>query len=186
MNKFLKDDVKEPQIIDEKVMAELFPKFADTPEEVKKRSNSWIVLKSGTTPDGLSYQLVVQDIPNIFYHVFIFELDGSLSAHIPVKAANSFPPVSEKKEGLDYFDWLQIQGAIFNYLDSRGLQPMQLDMSKEDRWAYSTKETPEEINQKIAKNEPYTILAMPIETFLQRFEAYKKKIEDEKSRIILP
>jgi hypothetical protein len=189
MNKFLIDDIRTPQAIDEKVMTELFPKFNETPEEIKKRSNAWIVLHNGVTPDGWTYQVIIQDVPsmsNVFYHIFIFGLDGSLLTHLPVKAAQPFPPVAEKREGWDYFDWMLIQGTLASYLTSVGMRPIEVDSKQEGKLAYSTKETPEEIADKISKGEPYTILVLPIETFFQKLEEYKKKLEDEKPRIITP
>jgi hypothetical protein len=189
MNKFFKEDTTEVQEIPLETMKNLFPKFLEAPEDYQKAANKWIVLKTGKTPEGLTYQVVVQNIvalQNFIYHVFVFRLDDILIAHLPVRAANPLPPVAEKYKGLDYFDWLEIQGVLIKFLNDKGYQPIELDADPEGKLVYTTKETPEEVLAKMDKGETYTIMSMPAPKFIERIKEVQEKEKSEKSLIITP
>jgi hypothetical protein len=186
MNKFFKDETTEIQEIPLETMKSLFPKFLEAPEEYQKAANKWFVLKSGKTPDGLTYQVCVQNVVNIanfIYHVFVFRMDDILIAHLPVRAVNPLPPVAEKYKGLDYFDWLEIQGVLVKFLTEKGYQPIELDTDPEGKLVYTTKETPEEVVENIKKGETYTIMSMPALKFIERIKEMQDK---EKPAIITP
>jgi hypothetical protein len=189
MNKFFKDDTSEVQEIPLDTMKHLFPKFLEAPAEYQKVANKWIVMKSGKTPEGLSYQVAVQNVvalANFIYHVFVYRIDDILVAHLPVRAVNPLPPVAEKYKGLDYFDWLEIQASLVKFLKEKNYKPIDIDTDPEGKLVYSTKETPQEVVEKMNKGESYTIVSMPAATFIERMQELHKKKEEETSRIITP
>lgn len=188
MTKFFREDTTEVQEIPLETMKELFPRFLEAPEEYQKAANKWIVIKSGTTPDGLTYQAVIQNIAalaNFMYHIFVFKDDNTLLAHLPVRAVNPLPPVAEKYKGLDYFDWLEIQGVLIKFLADKGYKSITLDEDPEGKLVYTTKETPEEVVKKIQNEESYTILSMPAPAFLEKIKKMKEEKENA-PRIITP
>jgi len=189
MNKFFKDETSEAQEIPLETMKNLFPKFLEALEEYQVAANKWLVLKSGKTPDGLTYQVVVQNIvalANYLYHVFVFRADDILLAHLPVRAVNPLPPVAEKYKGLDYFDWLEIQGILIKFLTEKSYQPIELDQDPEGKLVYSTKETPKEVVEKMERGESYTIMSMPAKNFIEKIKELKDKEEASKKLIITP
>lgn len=189
MTKFFKDDTTEVQEIPLETMKNLFPKFLEAPEEYQAVANKWLVLKNGKTPEGLSYQVAVQNIvalANFIYHVFVFRADDILVAHLPVRAVNPLPPVAEKYKGLDFFDWLEIQGVLIKFLTEKNYQPIVLDDDPEGKLVYSTKETPQEVVDKMNKGESYTIMSMPAKTFIEKVQEVQAKKEAETPRIITP
>jgi hypothetical protein len=187
MNKFFKD-VSDVQVMPDEIIKELFPKFLEAPEETRKAANRWILVKWGVTPEGLTYQVAYQDvvaIENRAYHLFVFKSDDVLIGHVPVRAASAIPPVADKTRGLDYFDWLEIQGTLIKFLNHNKFQPIDLNVSPENLVVYSVKETPEVVLEQIQKGESYTILVMPADKFLEQIKKLKEE-EDNKPRIITP
>lgn len=189
MKKFFKDDTSDIQEIPVEIIKELFPKFLEAPEEYQKAGNKWIVIKSGKTPDDFQYQVVIQNIvalENFYYHIFLFQTDESLLAHLPVRAVNPLPPVAEKYKGLDFFDWFEIQGVLIKFLTDKNYKPIELDEDPEGKLVYSTKETPQEVIEKMKKGESYTIMSMPAPKFIEKMKELKEKEEAEKKLIITP
>lgn len=189
MTKFLKDDIKTAQEVPLEILCELFPRFAQASLEVQKKSNKWVLIHTDKTVEGLEWQVATQEVvalENLIYHIFVFDTKGEFIAHIPVQAAQMLPPVSEKTHGLDYFDWLEIQGSLFKWLADNKYKVFQIDMNPEGKVVYTTKETPEEVLKKLQSNEQYGIIAIPAEKFLERLKELKDKQEAEKSVIVTP
>jgi hypothetical protein len=189
MKKFLKDELNQVQEGPAEALKQLFPKFAEAEEEIQKKSNRWIVILNGKTEDGIEWQVAVQDIiapHNLYYHLFIFTIDGELAEHIPVQAVNLLPPVSDKTHGIDYFDWLEIQGALYKWLADHNYKVFNIDMNPDGKVVYQTQEKPNEAIEKMKKGESYTIVVIKAPVFLQKLEEWKKQRAENAPRIVTP
>ena len=189
MTKFLNNEIQGEQEAPLEVLKSLFPRFAEASEEVQAKSNKWVVLMYGTTEEGLEWQVAYQNIfapENLIYHLFVFRLDGVMATHIPVQAVQMIPPISEKTHGVDYFDWIEIQGALFLWLTKNNYKPFKIDMEPAGKVVYQTQEKPEEAIAKMKNGEPYTIVAIKAEIFVEKLKEWKKQQAEKASTIITP
>jgi hypothetical protein len=186
MKKFLKDDTLLVQTIEKEILHELYPQFKAATEEAQERSNRWVVIKSGKHEGGIDYQVVIQDLTdprNIIYHLYVFK-DEELVANIPVRQVQFIPPAHEKRWGLDYFDWLEIQGTLFKWFVENGYKPFLIDQDPVGKMVYTTQESPEVVKEKLAKGEPYSIMAIKAEVFIEKMKAWEVEHKAAKSPII--
>jgi hypothetical protein len=189
MEKFLKNDLTGPQEVSLEVLTTLFPAFASSPEEVQKKSNKFVLVHEGKTEDGLVWQVAYQDIPhqqNWFYHIFIFGLDGKLTATLASRAVHPFPPVFEKKYGVDYLDWCDVQGNLSKWLTDNKFKPLEFDLSTEGKVVYLTKESPAEIVEILKSGKNYSIVAIPADEYMQKAKDWADARKAEQKLIVTP
>jgi hypothetical protein len=187
MKKFLKDEENIVQTIEKEALYELYPQFKAAAEDAQERSNKWIVIKTGQLEaSGLTFQVAIQDLHdprNIIYHLYVFK-DDELQANIPVRQVQFIPPAHEKRWGLDYFDWLEIQGTFFKWLIENNYKPFVIDQDPKGKVVYTTQESPEVVKEKLAKGEQYSIIAIQAEVFIEKMKAWEAEHKAAKSPII--
>jgi uncharacterized protein YndB with AHSA1/START domain len=143
MKKFLEDKY-ETQSAPLEVLNELFPKFSEQTKEIQEVSNKWVVVMTGKTMGDFSFQAAYQAIDtdkNLLYHVFIFDDKGEFVKHLHVEAVQLLPPLHKKTSGMDYFDFLEIQGHVFKWLAENGHKAFLIDQRPEGKTVYTLDET---------------------------------------------
>lgn len=187
MQKFLENNLKDTQTVPLETLTTLFPKFSEISKEVQEKSNKWTMLAYGKSDDGLEWQVAFQEIfspDNLYYHLFIFGVDGELVGHVPVQAVQQLPPVAEKIHGVDYYDWIEIQASLYKWLADHGYKVFQIDMDPEGKVVYQTQEKPEEALAKMQRGEQYTIAAIKAPIYVENLKAWKKaKLENTPTTI---
>lgn len=176
MKKFLeeKDGV---QVAPLEALLELFPKFAEADTETKIQSNKWVVIMTGRTLGGFTWQAAYQAIDtdkNLLYHVFIFDDKGDFLKHIHVEAVQLVPPLHKKTAGIDFFDFLEIQGHVFKWLAENNHKVFLIDQRPEGKFVYT-----------IDQQNGMQIVPVTATEFIERAKALKKQ-RDEAPKIITP
>jgi hypothetical protein len=189
MSKFLKDELNVVQEVPTETLAALFPSFSQIPKEIQERSNKWILIASGKTEEGFEWQVSYQNIlsaDNLYYHLFIYNTEGALVGHVPIQAVQQVPPLPEKIHGIDYFDWLEIEGALFKWLVDHKYKAFQINMNPAGKMVYQTLEKPEEALEKMKKGEQYTIAAIKAEVFLEKIQEWKQQVAKQEEPTVTP
>lgn len=174
MKKFLenKDGV---QVAPLEALTALFPKFAEAPAEVQEASNKWVLVMTGKTMGGFEWQAFYQSIDtdtNLIYHVFIFDDKGEFIKHLHVEAVQLVPPIQKKTAGLDFFDFLEIQGHIFKWLAENKHKAFLIDQRPEGKWVYT-----------LDKDNGMQVVPVTAPEFIERAKTLKKERE---SLIVTP
>lgn len=173
ITKFLNNSAQGLQEIPLNILRELYPTMSKLPENVQEKSNKWLLLKYGETPDGLEWQIAMQYVfhpSNLVYSVYIFGKDGRLAAFLPVSSLQSIPPLYEKTFGIDYYDYIYIQNTINAWLRANSFEIFQIDNSPKGKMVYLLQEPAEIAIEKMNKGEQYNIVSLMAEAFLEKLK----------------
>ena len=141
-------------------------------KSIPEKSNDWRVIFSKSSGD-YSYQVVVQNVPvisNNHYHIFLY-VKGEATGYVYHSCGPKLPPVWDKLDKLDYYDYVEIQKMINEKLFvANEITPPELDDDRVGRYVYFLAEPPDQAYLKAATGQSYKIVAVKAET-----EAFMKQ-----------